>query len=201
MTTKKNIECRVKGKGRVHCFGATRLVVLQQVKNSCDQTSSERLSRPVSNVTEIGAGELIPQEIPEEVTLCQRHHQELSDRGILNFFRLYDQNLVEWLDDELPEERHMTYLDPGVLEGVANARKPMEASGGYGCVPGFEELRQTNIVLEELALTDKQLTAVCLVFYGGVKKKHAARAMKISAQALSDHIKAALKKIKGKFFQ
>jgi predicted DNA-binding protein (UPF0251 family) len=44
-------------------------------------------------------------------------------------------------------------------------------------------------------LTDKQLMAVCMVFYGGVKRKRAAQAMNITSQALSDHIKAALKKI------
>ncbi|MCF8722960.1 putative DNA-binding protein (UPF0251 family) [Nitrospina gracilis] len=39
------------------------------------------------------------------------------------------------------------------------------------------------------------MTAVCLVFYGGLKKKKAAQVMRISSQALADHIKAALKKI------
>jgi len=34
-----------------------------------------------------------------------------------------------------------------------------------------------------------------MVFYGGVKKKRAAQTMNITSQALSDHIKAALKKI------
>jgi len=39
------------------------------------------------------------------------------------------------------------------------------------------------------------LMAVSLVFYGGLKKKRAARAMNISSQALTDHLKAGLKKI------
>jgi len=46
-----------------------------------------------------------------------------------------------------------------------------------------------------MRLTDKQLMAVSLVFYGGLKKKLAARIMKISSQALSDHVKAGLKKM------
>jgi len=187
---KKIVECRVEGKGRIFCSGTVRFVVLGQTQDPGNQ------NEVWSNTQNFDSSE-----IPEEIGLCERHHQELNEKGILTFFKSYGLNEVDELDEELPHERHMTYLDPGVLEGVANARKPMEASGGYGCVPGYEELRQTNIVLEELPLTDKQLMAVCLVFYGGIKKKSAARAMKISAQALSDHIKAALKKIKGKLFQ
>jgi predicted DNA-binding protein (UPF0251 family) len=49
--------------------------------------------------------------------------------------------------------------------------------------------------LGELDLTDRQLMAVSLVFYGGLKKNRAARAMNISSQALTDHLKAGLKKI------
>jgi predicted DNA-binding protein (UPF0251 family) len=61
--------------------------------------------------------------------------------------------------------------------------------------PEFEYLKEVSIDLGEARLTDKQLMAVCMVFYGGVKKKRAAQAMNITSQALSDHIKAALKKI------
>lgn len=59
----------------------------------------------------------------------------------------------------------------------------------------YAHLRDRPIDLEEIPLTDKQLMAVSLVFYGGVKKKRAADAMKISSQTLDDHIQAALKKI------
>ena len=61
--------------------------------------------------------------------------------------------------------------------------------------PEFEYLKEASIDLGEARLTDKQLMAVCMVFYGGVKKKRAAQAMNITSQALSDHVKAALKKI------
>lgn len=100
-----------------------------------------------------------------------------------------------------PEEEadpRLSFLAPNVLEGVANTCSLGAGTGGYDAVPGYEYLKDAHIDLEEAELTDKQLTAVCLVFYGGVKKKRAARAMHISAQALSDHIKAALKKIEGK---
>lgn len=136
-------------------------------------------------------------DVPNQLMLCQRHESELHERGILQFFKAHNVIENDWNDDEMLEDRYLTYLDPDVLEGVANARKPLEVGGGYGYIPGFGKLRQANIELENLPLTDKQLMAVCLVFYGGIKKKNAARAMKISAQALSDHIKAALKKIKG----
>jgi predicted DNA-binding protein (UPF0251 family) len=44
-----------------------------------------------------------------------------------------------------------------------------------------------------MGLTDRQLMAVSLVFYGGLTKNLAARIMKISSQALFDLIKAGLK--------
>ncbi len=59
----------------------------------------------------------------------------------------------------------------------------------------FEYLKEVPIDLGEARLTDKQLMAVCMVFYGGVKKKRAARVMSISSQAVTDHLNAALKKI------
>ncbi len=69
----------------------------------------------------------------------------------------------------------------------------------YGKFSEYQHLRDRPLDLDALPLTDKQLTAVSLVFYGRVKKKRAARVMKITAQALDDHIKAALKKIQQGF--
>ncbi|QPJ61476.1 MAG: hypothetical protein G3M70_06070 [Candidatus Nitronauta litoralis] len=182
MKDQKLKECRAAGKGRNFCYGTTRVVPLVEADHHWKKDGE---------ITEsIGLG------ILQEITLCKRHHQELSEKGILKFFKTYDLTESENWEEDLEQDRNMNYLDPGVLEGVANSRRSAQVSSGYGCVPGYEDLRQANIILEEIALTDKQLMAICLVFYGGVKKKHAARAMKISAQALSDHIKAALKKIK-----
>ena len=64
-------------------------------------------------------------------------------------------------------------------------------------LPGskYSYLKEEPINLEGMGLTDRQLMAVSLVFYGGLSKKLAARIIKISSQAISDHIKAALKKI------
>ncbi len=69
------------------------------------------------------------------------------------------------------------------------------ADRGYYLRPEYDHLKDISIDLGQICLTDKQLMAVCMVFYGGVKKKRAAQAMNITSQALSDHIKAALKKI------
>ena len=61
--------------------------------------------------------------------------------------------------------------------------------------PAYDHLKDISLDLVQIRLTDKQLMYVCMVFYGSVKTKRAAQAMYITSQALSDHIKAALKKI------
>jgi hypothetical protein len=50
------------------------------------------------------------------------------------------------------------------------------------------------IKLEEGKLTDKQMIAVSLVFYGSIPISKTARAIKITHQSLNDHISGALKK-------
>jgi predicted DNA-binding protein (UPF0251 family) len=56
-------------------------------------------------------------------------------------------------------------------------------------------LKKLPIDLENAKLTDKQMIAISLVFYGNIPKSRAARAMKITYQSLNDHIRGALKKI------
>ena len=56
-------------------------------------------------------------------------------------------------------------------------------------------LKKLPINLENAKLTDKQMIAISLVFYGNIPKSRAARAMQITYQSLNDHIKGALKKI------
>lgn len=79
------------------------------------------------------------------------------------------------------------------LESLQNVAAQQTGAGYY--MSEYAHLRERGIDLEAASLTDKQLMAVSMVFYGGVKKKRAAVAMQISNQALDDHIKAALKKI------
>ncbi len=191
--------CWAQGNNGKKCTGKIGKVFLETGEDSgkVQESTQLKINREPVLAGSIPNKKITKADMPSELFLCQRHEDELHERGILQFFKAYNVAENEWNDDEMLEDRYLTYLDPDVLEGVANARKSMEVTGGYGYVPGFGELRQANIDLENLPLTDKQLMAVCLVFYGGIKKKNAARAMKISAQALSDHIKAALKKIKG----
>ncbi len=59
----------------------------------------------------------------------------------------------------------------------------------------FKYLKKSVIDLEDAKLTDKQMIAISLVFYGNIPKSRAARVMKITYQSLNDHINGALKKI------
>ncbi|MCF8719157.1 hypothetical protein [Nitrospina gracilis] len=92
-------------------------------------------------------------------------------------------------------DNHLRPTSPEILETLVNTGLWDAPVGGYQPRPEFQHLKAAPIDLNDAALTDKQLTAVCLVFYGGLKKKKAAQVMRISSQALTDHIKAALKKI------
>lgn len=87
------------------------------------------------------------------------------------------------------------FCAPEILEGWVNSGAGSSAPGEFLPRPGYEHLKTVKIDLERANLTDKQLTAVSLVFYGGARKKRAARAMNITSQALTDHLNAALKKI------
>jgi len=145
---------------------------------------------------------------PHSLNLCQYHHQlELMVWGIKKFFEVYnlllnasdceDTSNSRWQEvlEPLPDDSRLYFSLPEELEFWLN-RLAGDLSDG-SCHPRseFEYLKEVSIDLGEARLTDKQLMAVCMVFYGGVKKKRAAQAMNITSQALSDHVKAALKKI------
>jgi predicted DNA-binding protein (UPF0251 family) len=160
--------------------------------------------------------------LPQTLWLCQFHHQlELLLWGLKRFLERYpllpatDSRFApsnnfqkKWAleareisaTDHGPDP-HLNFNTPEVLEMLLN-RDPL--NGGSGCEyqtrPEYSHLKEVDIDLDHARLTDKQLMAVCLVFYGGVKKNRAARAMKITSQALSDHVKAALKKIKDNIY-
>jgi predicted DNA-binding protein (UPF0251 family) len=145
---------------------------------------------------------------PRSLNLCPYHHQlELMVWGIKKFFEVYHllldasdcgdapQNRWQEALEPVPDDSRLYFSLPDELEFWLN-RLAGDLSDG-GCHPRseFEYLKEVSIDLGEVRLTDKQLMAVCMVFYGGVKKKRAAQAMNITSQALSDHVKAALKKI------
>jgi len=83
-----------------------------------------------------------------------------------------------------------------ILEIMNNDFHSQEAPGEFDKRSGFSHLKDVSLDLNELDLTDKQLIAISLVFYGGLKKRRAARAMKVSSQALTEHIHAGLKKMR-----
>ncbi|PIP73312.1 MAG: hypothetical protein COW89_02905 [Nitrospinae bacterium CG22_combo_CG10-13_8_21_14_all_47_10] len=93
------------------------------------------------------------------------------------------------------EDYHLRFFPPDELEIIRSAQHLGVEYQDYCPQPEFSYLKEGPLNLEDMGLTDRQLMAVSLVFYGGIKKKLAARIMKISSQALSDHIKAGLKKM------
>lgn len=93
------------------------------------------------------------------------------------------------------DDYHLRFFPPDELELIRNAQNFGVEYQDYRPQSEFSYLKEGTLNLGEMGLTDRQLMAVSLVFYGGLRKKLAARIMKISSQALSDHIKAGLKKM------
>ncbi len=110
---------------------------------------------------------------------------------------------VDWENDsklEPPLENagwddHLSFVDPDTLALMQDACQTAPVAGDCQTHADYAYLKNQSIDLGQVDLTDRQLLAVTLVFYGGVKKSRAARAMKISSQAVTDHLNAALKKI------
>ena len=99
-----------------------------------------------------------------------------------------------------PEVDHRLRFFPlDELELIRNAQNQGVEFQDYRPHPEFSYLKEGSLNLGEMGLTDRQLMAVALVFYGGLKKKLAAQIMKISSQALTDHINAGLKKMSSAF--
>lgn len=181
-TDHKNPVCVVRSLSRKGCAGESLEVALRSAADSVE-----------------------PGLFPRSLHLCQYHKQmELMVWGIKKFFEVYPLlntgasgkgSQGRWQAELEPfkEDSRLCFSLPEELEFWLN--RLMGDGGDCQTRPGFEHLKEASIDLGEARLTDKQLMAVCMVFYGGVKKKRAAQAMNITSQALSDHIKAALKKI------
>lgn len=170
-------------------------------------TSSKACVGEVMEVILVSANSAEHSAFPHSLNLCQYHHQlELMVWGVKKFFAIY--NLLGTSDCEgasesrwqhalesLPDDSRLYFSLPDELEFWLNRLSGDLSDSSCHPRPEFAYLKETPIDLGEARLTDKQLMAVCMVFYGGVKKKRAAQAMNITSQALSDHINAALKKI------
>ena len=83
---------------------------------------------------------------------------------------------------------HLRYFPLNELDNIRNAQQLNVEYQDYRPRSEFSYLKDGFLNIEDMGLTDKQLMAISLVFYGGLKKKFAARVMKISSQALSDHL-------------
>jgi len=102
----------------------------------------------------------------------------------------------KWDEEDLESDPNMRFCPAEVLEVLRN-----DFGKGGGPVDYFPRgdylhLRRQPIDLETAELTDRQLMAVSLVFYAGARKNRAARAMNISPHAVTEHLNAALKKIR-----
>lgn len=181
---------------------------LENSKATCavHSLSSKACTGEVMEVVLQSADATARHAFPQSLNLCQHHHQrELMVWGIKKFFEVYSLLLSaqdcgtagSWREalEPLPDDSRLYFSLPEDLEFWLNRLAEDAADGNSHPRQGFEHLKEASIDLGEARLTDKQLMAVCMVFYGGVKKKRAAQAMNITSQALSDHIKAALKKI------
>jgi predicted DNA-binding protein (UPF0251 family) len=94
-----------------------------------------------------------------------------------------------------PWDPEFSFASNEILDALGSRVAGGGAPGDFSPREQFSHLKKARIDLGVLDLTDRQLMAVSLVFYGGVKKKRAARVMSISSQAVTDHLNAALKKI------
>jgi len=100
---------------------------------------------------------------------------------------------------ELEGDYHLSYFPPDELEtlrdnqGLETRLLEFKPQGEYSY------LKEQPMDIASMGLTDRQIVAVSLVFFGGVKKNLAARIMNISSQALRGHIKAGLKKMSKTF--
>ncbi|MFQ5717273.1 MAG: hypothetical protein ACE5GQ_09255 [Nitrospinales bacterium] len=81
------------------------------------------------------------------------------------------------------------------MEGLRNLIILSHPPAEYRPQKGYEYLRKARIDLVDARLTDKQMIAVSLVFYGNLRKVRAAQVMRITKQSLECHLKAALNKI------
>ena len=146
--------------------------------------STKACAGEVTEVVLLSANSTEHDAFPHSLDLCQYHHQlELMVWGIKKFFDIYNLRLSSRDCGDTSQNRWQEALEPAAddsrlyfslpedLEFHLN-RLADESSTGL-CHPRseFEYLKEVSIDLGDICLTDKQLMAVCMVFYGGVKKE------------------------------
>lgn len=90
---------------------------------------------------------------------------------------------------------HLSYFSPDDLETLRNYQGLHNDTLEFKSPEEYSYLREQSMDIGDMGLTDRQIVAVSLVFYGGIKKNLAAKIMNISRAALRGHIKAGLKKM------
>jgi len=93
------------------------------------------------------------------------------------------------------EDYHLRYFPPDELETLRNYQGLQNHSLEFKSPEEYSYLKEQSMDIGDMGLTDRQIVAVSLVFFGGIKRTLAAKIMKISCQALRGHIKAGLKKM------
>ena len=91
------------------------------------------------------------------------------------------------LECDLERDYRLRFFTLNELEIIRSAQNFNVELNDYCPRQEYSYLKDFYLNFEDLDLTNKQLIAICLVFYGGLTRKFAARIMKISSQALSDH--------------
>ena len=97
--------------------------------------------------------------------------------------------------EDMGGDYHLSYFPPDELEILRNYQGLENNSLEYKPQGEYSYLKEQAMDIGSMGLTDRQIVAVSLVFFGGLKKNVAAKIMNISCQALRGHIKAALKKM------
>jgi hypothetical protein len=93
------------------------------------------------------------------------------------------------------DDYHLSYFSPDDLETLRNYQGFQNDSLEFQSPEEYSYLKEQSMDIGDMGLTDRQIVAVSLVFYGGIKKNLAAKIMNISSAALRGHIKAGLKKM------
>lgn len=106
------------------------------------------------------------------------------------------QDIVQEPDpDQFAGDFRMLVHSPEIVNFIREKHTVSPQSGNSFWRKEYHFLKSRKVDLMKANLTDRQLQAVCLVFYGGIPRVRAACVMNISHQALRNHLEGALKKI------
>ncbi len=124
----------------------------------------------------------------------------MKGNNLINIWRntgMSDLGRIENLEDNFNKDGdyHLSYFPPDELEILRNYQDLESPSLEFKSKDEYSYLKEQSMDIGSMGLTDRQMVAVSLVFFGGIKKNLAAKIMKISCQALRGHIKAGLKKM------